>query len=177
MAMVTPIWQVVGYQNSGKTTFILSLVTYLKSIGRQTAVLKHHGHGGTPDAAAAKDSDKYFQAGVRAALVEGEGVVHLQGRMAQNSLKKSLTVLMAFEPDFIFIEGYKKEPFPKIVLIREEGDLTILKELSNCQALILWPGVDANHELIPSDLPAFLLGEDKPIFEWLMNKLEDMEER
>ncbi len=173
--MVTPpVWQVVGYQNSGKTTFILSLLEYLKKRGLQTAILKHHGHGGPPDAAVTKDSDRYFQAGAGAALVEGEGVLHLQGRMKEKSLHKSLALLMAFEPDIIFLEGYKKEPYPKIVLIREEGHLSLLEELSNCQAVILWPGINPAHErLLPFNRPIFTLGQNQLIFDWILGRLED----
>ncbi|PQD95435.1 molybdopterin-guanine dinucleotide biosynthesis protein B [Pradoshia eiseniae] len=169
--MVTPVWQVVGYQNSGKTVFILSMVSYLKSIGVHTAVLKHHGHGGTPDPAVMKDSDKYFKAGADAALVEGEGVIHLQGRMEENFLSKSLAILMAFETDVILLEGYKKEPYPKIVMIRKEADLSLLEEVTNCQAVILWPGVALRDRIIHLNLPIFSLGDNQRIFEWMVDEL------
>ena len=174
--MVTPVWQVVGYQNSGKTTFILSIIRYLKERGLQTAVLKHHGHGGTPDRTAMKDTDKYYHTGAAAALVEGEGVLQLQGNMEENTVHKSLALLMAFEPDLIILEGYKKESYPKIVMIREEGDLSLFQELTNCQAAILWPGVSLSHDMRPVDLSVFSLGQDRSIFEWMLEKIADYKE-
>ncbi|WP_462406330.1 molybdopterin-guanine dinucleotide biosynthesis protein B [Gracilibacillus sp. Marseille-QA3620] len=178
MALVAPVWQVVGYQNSGKTTFILSMIAYLKEKGIETAVLKHHGHGGKPDSTAWKDSDKHFHAGAAAALVEGEGFIHLQGRMDEESLlHKNLALLMVFNPEIIILEGYKKAPYPKIVLIREEEDLSLLEELTNCQAVLLWPEVNKNHEWIPFDVAVFSLEENMQIFEWLMGKMKLNHER
>ena len=49
MALVTPfIFQIVGYQNSGKTTFLNKLISHLTAVGINTATIKHHGHGGKP---------------------------------------------------------------------------------------------------------------------------------
>lgn len=172
MALVAPVWQVVGYQNSGKTTFILSMIAYLKEKEMKTAVLKHHGHGGKPDSADWKDSDKHFHAGAAAALVEGEGFIHLQGRIDEESLlPKNLALLMVFEPDIIILEGYKKAPYPKVVLIREEEELSLLEEVVNCQAVVLWPGVNLNSVWASFDFPIFSLEEDKQVFEWLMGKM------
>lgn len=45
MARDFPILQVVGYQNSGKTTFVEMLLEKLEHDGVQAGCLKHHGHG------------------------------------------------------------------------------------------------------------------------------------
>ncbi len=38
--------------------------------------------------------------------------------------------------DVLILEGFKHEDFPKIVLITEEKDLPLLKQLSNVQAVL-----------------------------------------
>lgn len=43
------ILQVVGYQNSGKTTLIEKLCQLAECEGLKLGCFKHHGHGGTPD--------------------------------------------------------------------------------------------------------------------------------
>ena len=43
------ILQVVGYQNSGKTSFVSELTARLSATGLRVGVIKHHGHGGTFD--------------------------------------------------------------------------------------------------------------------------------
>jgi molybdopterin-guanine dinucleotide biosynthesis protein B len=46
MNQETPILQVVGYQNSGKTTLITKLIKMLKEMSYRVGTLKHHGHDG-----------------------------------------------------------------------------------------------------------------------------------
>lgn len=50
MALVRPfpIVQVVGFQNSGKTTFIERILEKASEQGVHLGCLKHHGHGGEP---------------------------------------------------------------------------------------------------------------------------------
>ncbi len=61
MAAHFPILQIVGYQNSGKTTFVEKLAEKLGQLGVKIGCLKHHGHGGEPDVfAEGKDSDRFF---------------------------------------------------------------------------------------------------------------------
>ena len=87
MALVKPfIFQVVGYQNRGKTTFITNIIKKLRAAKLETAVLKHHGHGGKPDHTGIKDSNKHFQAGAAASLVEGDGTIELLGNFRNGSL-------------------------------------------------------------------------------------------
>ena len=43
------ILQVVGYQNSGKTTLIEKLCQLADEEEMQLGCFKHHGHGGKPD--------------------------------------------------------------------------------------------------------------------------------
>ena len=62
--------------------------------------------------------------------------------------------------DVLILEGFKHEDFPKIVLITEEKDLPLLKQLSNVQAVLTTlsqniDGIDAvifHQETIPLSL-------------------------
>lgn len=74
MAMVKEpvIFQVSGYQNSGKTTLINKLISGLKEKGLSVITIKHHGHGGKPEAPEGKDSTSHIESGAAASLVEGE---------------------------------------------------------------------------------------------------------
>ena len=40
------ILQIVGYQNSGKTTLVEKIVHALAESEMKVATIKHHGHGG-----------------------------------------------------------------------------------------------------------------------------------
>lgn len=139
MALVKPvILQIVGYQNSGKTTFILKLIEGLKDASIRTAVIKHHGHGGKPDIVEGKDSTKYLKAGANVSLVEGEGRLILQADKVPDGLEQQIKLLMYFQPDLILVEGYKQETYPKILLLRDKNDIPLLHNLTNVVAILYW---------------------------------------
>lgn len=139
MAMVNPtIFQIVGFQNSGKTTLIKKVIGELENLGLTAVTIKHHGHGGKPDFLEEKDSYQHLQAGALATLVEGNGHLLLQSKKKQWSLEEKIQLLSFFQPNIILIEGHKHESFPKAVLIRNEEDLSLLDELDNIMVVFYW---------------------------------------
>ena len=69
VALVRPfIFQMVGYHNSGKTTFMNKLLSCLKAEGIKTVTIKHHGHGGKPAVVEETDSALHISAGAVASL-------------------------------------------------------------------------------------------------------------
>lgn len=167
---MTPfIFQIVGYQNRGKTTFITKLIRNLKEEKLETAVLKHHGHGGKPDTGLKKDSTKHFHAGAAASLVEGDGSIELLGNFKSGAtLPELLRLLGMFHPDVILIEGYKRENFPKVILIKENSDFELLKRLTNIQAVVAWPTC-LEQAKEQAEVPVFPLDSDD-FFEWFIHK-------
>jgi molybdopterin-guanine dinucleotide biosynthesis protein MobB len=111
------IIQIVGRSNSGKTTFIRSLVPALKKTG-SVAVIKHlgdhdyHLEGG-------KDTTHFFDAGAdfTIGIDSHKSVVAIRN----NSLESMLDMLLNQRIDYVVIEGFKQKPFPKIVI----GNLSI----------------------------------------------------
>lgn len=129
------ILQVVGYQNSGKTTLIEKLCQLAEHEGLKLGCFKHHGHGGKPDRLfKEKDTDRYVQAGAFAAGVEGEGECHFS--MQHMTLEQLLNMCEHLPLDAILIEGYKQAPYRKIVCVKNEQELIDLSTLSNIQAAI-----------------------------------------
>jgi molybdopterin-guanine dinucleotide biosynthesis protein B len=137
LALVKPvIFQVVGYQNSGKTTFLLKIIHTLKKQGLTVVTIKHHGHGGKPDVVQKKDSSRHLEAGALAALVEGEGRLVLHAENSEWNLEEQLRLMEYFRPQVILIEGYKQERYPKLVLVKEKGDYLLLTKVNNIKAHI-----------------------------------------
>ncbi|PRS83743.1 MULTISPECIES: molybdopterin-guanine dinucleotide biosynthesis protein B [unclassified Bacillus (in: firmicutes)] len=129
------ILQVVGYQNSGKTTLIEKLCQLAVLDGLKLGCFKHHGHGGKPDRLLKeKDTDRYVQAGAFAAGVEGEGEFHFS--MQHITLEQLLNMCQHLPLDAVLIEGYKQAPYRKIVCVKNEEELIDLSTLSNIQAAI-----------------------------------------
>nr|WP_238941852.1 molybdopterin-guanine dinucleotide biosynthesis protein B [Bacillus sp. REN10] len=166
MARHCSILQVVGYQNSGKTTLMEKLIHRAASEGLLVSSIKHHGHGGAPmNEAASKDSVRHYRAGAVVSGVEGDGVLSLTVKRDCWSLPQLLTLYQAFDVDVIFVEGYKQETYPKVVLLRGEEDIDLLYSLSNIQCVIYWEACR-----LPNDLPypAFPISDDKQSIDFLI---------
>jgi molybdopterin-guanine dinucleotide biosynthesis protein B len=175
VALVKPvIFQVVGYQNSGKTTFILKIIHALKDQGLQTATIKHHGHGGKPDVLPEKDSSRHLTAGALVSIVEGDGRLILQAEKSRFSLVDQLTLLEPLQPDIILIEGRKQEDYPKMLMLRDRGDLPLLTTISNAEIIICWTDELIGYLKEKQDIPCFSLFDPtalKYVIELLKGKL------
>lgn len=166
------IFQLVGYSNSGKTTFITKLVDCLSLENKKVVTLKHHGHGGQPAVMTEKDSSQHIKAGAIASLVEGDGRIVLQSDRQAWPLLEQLELLSFFQPDFIIIEGYKNEDYPKAVLVKNSEDCELLDTLTNLVAVFYWdeafPTISKNNEL-----PYFHMN-DQAGLKWLKDYLIKM---
>ncbi|WP_197431594.1 molybdopterin-guanine dinucleotide biosynthesis protein B [Lentibacillus sp. JNUCC-1] len=151
-----PIFQVVGYKNSGKTTVTSALVAYLTKAGYKVATLKHHGHGGKPDRASGTDSDKHRQAGAVISGVEGDGELQLTvASKTELTWEQIKTMYQTVSHDILILEGYKNASFPKIVLLREEADFGLLNDIDQIHAVGL-----RDHHLMPDHHAFTFLLED-----------------
>ncbi|RLQ96647.1 molybdopterin-guanine dinucleotide biosynthesis protein B [Falsibacillus albus] len=169
MGEYCPILQIVGYQNSGKTTLMQKLIVHAKEKGLSAASIKHHGHGsGLENSGSSKDSSLHFQAGALVSSVNGEGVLQLSARIEQWGLDDIIELYRFFLPDLIFIEGYKNASYPKVVLIRNDGDFHLLKTLKNIMCII--SEVPISEDDI-SFAPIFSRKEEKKFFEYIWREI------
>ncbi|WHX41897.1 molybdopterin-guanine dinucleotide biosynthesis protein B [Mesobacillus sp. AQ2] len=166
--MVKPVlFQVAGYQNSGKTTLSLNLIQQLSAAGLEVATIKHHGHGGKPDIAEEKDSGRHMGAGAVVSLVEGGGRLVLHAENRQWSLAEEIEVLSCFETDVILIEGYKREAYPKAVILRNEADLELLKVLANIK-VVFYRDPNLANLLKDCACPVFQMEDDRGV-NWVLD--------
>lgn len=172
MALVKPVvFQVVGYQNSGKTTYVLKLIQSLKASGITTAAIKHHGHGGKPDVPDGKDSVKHIEKGAGISIVEGGGRMILQSEDFKGGLERQIQLLVFFQPDVILIEGYKHKPFPKVLLIRSQTDLELLSAVTNVKAIVYWQDEMKMDIQAQTDVPCFRI-DDVNSVDWAVQFLK-----
>ncbi|MFB4162515.1 molybdopterin-guanine dinucleotide biosynthesis protein B [Alteribacillus sp. JSM 102045] len=167
-----PILQIIGYQNSGKTTLMEKLIAKSSSLGLQTASIKHHGHGGRPsDETVAKDSSRHKRAGAFLSSVEGSGLLQLQASKETWALEDIIDLYQYFHPDLIFVEGYKHAAYPKVVLLRDQKDAWLLEQTTNVFCII-------SHETmkIPVSVPHFLLQDDEKYLEYIFQKVRKQDE-
>jgi len=132
------ILQVVGYKNSGKTTYITRWVELLNRCGKQVAVIKHHGHGGPLEQPNVEtDSMRYLQAGCNSSIVFDDQLIQLHMRQQPPSLAVAIEMAKLAEPELILIEGVKDAHYPKVVLLRTMEDWQTLRLLENVEAVII----------------------------------------
>lgn len=168
MALVKPvIFQVAGFQNSGKTTLSLKLIERLSALGLKVATIKHHGHGGKPEVSDRKDSVQHVSAGAAASLVAGEGRIIIQAEQKEWSLEEEIELLTFFAPDVILIEGYKKKSYDKAVIIRNEADLELLQSLDGVKIIFYRESVLAGR-LNDSAVPVYCNGDGVGLT-WITN--------
>ncbi|MNH77447.1 Molybdopterin-guanine dinucleotide biosynthesis adapter protein [compost metagenome] len=130
-----PVYQIVGYKNTGKTHLVSRLVAHFAAKGLRVAVIKHDLHGFEMDKVGT-DTYQHRAAGAAAvAITSPERTAILEEKGAALS---DLIVRFA-EYDLVLVEGFKQETYPKLVILREKKDLPLLSELTNIKGVAVWP--------------------------------------
>ncbi len=123
IAFDLPLLGFAAYSGTGKTTLLLRLLPLLKAQGLRVAVAKHAHHAFEVDQPG-KDSMRLRQAGADQMLVASSRRValikeHPEGH-PEPGLAELLQMLAPDELDLVLVEGFKREPIPKIELHRSE---------------------------------------------------------
>lgn len=160
------IIQIVGFQNSGKTTLAEKLITAATEKGYRVGAIKHHGHGGVPETNVGKDSTRHAQAGAVVAAVEGDGVVQLQMTAPQFELAQLIDVYEKMLVNCIIVEGYKNEHYQKVVMLKSLSDLKLM-QLEHVVAAIRWPDFP---DIFFRDIPVFDLADEQQYIEYLLRE-------
>lgn len=108
------IFGIAGWKNSGKTGLAVRLVTEFTGRGYRISTIKHAHHDFDIDKVGA-DSFRHREAGAHeVALVSGTryAIMHEMRGAPEPSFEEILARLAPC--DLILIEGYKREPIPKI---------------------------------------------------------------
>lgn len=119
------IFGIVGWKNAGKTTLVERLVTEISARGITVSTVKHAHHDFQIDQPG-KDSFRHRAAGAREVLVAGGkrwALMHELGRRGEPGLAELLACLSPV--DLVLIEGYKREPHPKIEVWRKGNEAPI----------------------------------------------------
>ncbi|AIQ13143.1 hypothetical protein PDUR_15395 [Paenibacillus durus] len=158
------VCQVVGYKNSGKTTLICELIRLLKAKGCSVAVIKHDVHGFETDRPGT-DTWRQREAGAGAVAITGNE----QSFIFESRSRELEELIKAFmHYDYVLVEGFKEESYPKIVLLRNEADLELSSRLSGVTASAIWgelPEVIA--EYLPPGQRWFGINDTSEIAEFL----------
>ncbi len=118
--LVAPIVSIVGKSKSGKTSLLEKLIPELKGRGYSVGVIKHDIHDYEIDIPG-KDSYKIKKAGAETVIISSPKKISMVKDVSNDEIDLGLLAFKYLENvDLILTEGYKKQAFPKIEVIRSE---------------------------------------------------------
>lgn len=127
-----PIFSLVAYSGTGKTTFMEKLIPELKKRGFRLAVIKHDGHDFEIDQEG-KDSYRITKAGADiTGLISKTKAFLLENRNVD--VQKIIDKLQ--DIDLVLTEGYKTGSWPKIMLHRQATGKDLPLNPKDCLAVV-----------------------------------------
>jgi molybdopterin-guanine dinucleotide biosynthesis protein B len=119
--MTPPIFGVVGWKNSGKTTLVSRLIAELTRRGFKVAAVKHAHHGFDVDQPG-RDSYRFREAGAReVAVVSGRRVAIMHELRDEEEPLLEAVLGRLSGSDLILVEGFKAHSHDKIEARRREA--------------------------------------------------------
>jgi len=117
--MPPPLFGVVGWKNSGKTTLMVGLVGELTKRGFNVSVIKH-AHAKFDIDHEGRDSFRMREAGACQIALSSPRRFALMRELGDASeMSFADVVSYAGSCDLVLVEGYKREAFPKIEIRRD----------------------------------------------------------
>jgi molybdopterin-guanine dinucleotide biosynthesis protein B len=166
--MTPPLFGITGWKNSGKTTLMVRLIGELTRRGYAVSVIKH-AHAGFEIDHQGRDSFKMREAGAREVALSSPRRFALMRELGDAPEMKFEEVLVHIGPcDVILVEGFKREPFPKIE-IRRDGAASreaLHEEFPQIVAI-----ASDRPETEGGSLPTFYLDDIKSIADFVVGTL------
>lgn len=111
-----PVVCIVGAHNIGKTTFLVKLISELKSRGYRVGTVKHH-RGEFDIDHPGKDTYRHAQAGADSVFISSPTKLAMVRKM-ECEASLDMVAAMAGDVDIILAEGYKGMSLPQIEVFR-----------------------------------------------------------
>lgn len=161
--MLPPLIAFVGYSNSGKTTFIESIIPRFTSMNLRVGTLKHAGHTFEPDIRG-KDSWRHGRAGASVTVTASAAIIAMT--MKTESEPRPQELLHLFKGlDLVIAEGFKHEPVPKIFVTGRE--ITSLNKGAFDEHVI----AVVSDLPVETDLPVFSTADAAGVAEFVLKSL------
>ncbi|APG84728.1 molybdopterin-guanine dinucleotide biosynthesis protein MobB [Sinorhizobium americanum CCGM7] len=153
------IFGIAGWKNSGKTGLMVRLVSEMTRRGHVVSTVKHAHHDFDIDKVGA-DSYRHREAGAHEVTIVSStrfAIMHELRGAPEPSFEEILSRLAPC--DLVLIEGYKREPIPKIEARRLES--ANREPLAPTDPYIV--AIAADHPVAETELPFFDLDDTAAI--------------
>lgn len=163
------VFGITGWKNAGKTTLTVRLVEHLTGRGLSVSTIKHAHHTADVDHAGT-DSHRHRQAGAREVMLVTPARFALMHELREGEKEPALEELLdrMGEADLILVEGYKRDPIPKLMILRDgDSEADALREVPNIEAFVL-RGEDRGSE---GGKPAFRAADIEGIADFILGRL------
>lgn len=166
MAVKPCVIQLVGYSNSGKTTLLTKLIPLLERSGIRVGVIKHDGGHDFEWDQPGKDTWRYREAGASlVAITSKTKTAIVEQRPTQLAvLVERLTQAGA---DLILVEGFKRESYPKLVVLRKSEDQELLQLVTHVCGIVSWGAIEQ------TELPHFDINDIEAIVSFIQAKMSE----
>lgn len=127
-----PVYSIVAYSDTGKTTFLERLIPALKRRGLRVAVFKHDAHDFEMDREG-KDSYRLTAAGADMTLLASP---HKAVVMENRPVDPQRLLEQVHDVDLILTEGFKFGAWKKILLVRRASGKPPALDPETCFAVV-----------------------------------------
>ncbi len=158
-----------GYSGSGKTTLIENIIPVLVKRGLRVSLVKHAHHAFDVDQPG-KDSYRHRQAGASEVMLTSARrwiLMHENTDQPEPELPEQLARMSPC--DIVLIEGFKKQPIPKLEIHRKAHNVPFLFDGDPHIVGI------ATDELLQTELPLFGLNDYEALSAFVLEKAAEVE--
>ncbi|MGK9050798.1 molybdopterin-guanine dinucleotide biosynthesis protein B [Neorhizobium sp. CSC1952] len=157
------VFGISGWKNSGKTGLTVELVAELTRRGYRISTIKHAHHDFDIDKPGA-DSFRHRQAGASEVAIVSDTRFAIMHELRGEQEPRLADILARLHPcDLVLIEGYKREPVPKIETRRL--DARSREPLAPNDPHIV--AIAADHPVTDTALPVFNLDDTAAIADFI----------
>ncbi len=171
LGYLPPFFGLAGWSGSGKTTLCTSLIKKLTDLGFNVACIKHAHHNFELDTPG-KDSFKIRKSGAIPTIISSKtrfGLIYENTHENEKTLFELINIFSQStfrKNDLLIVEGFKKEPIPKLEIYRHELNKPLLfSKDKNIFAV-------ACDNKIKAKIPVLNLTNIQQISDFILNKFQ-----
>lgn len=128
--MAARIISIIGRKNAGKTTLVVALAAELGRRGKRVMTIKHATHPAALDQPGT-DTYRHFHEGkAERVLIASPDLRAVIERSPDDTDPVTLTRRYLADADLVIVEGFKREPLPKVEVFRRAVAATPIYEAS-----------------------------------------------